>query len=80
VAWILIVVASVVALGAAMDVWVKRQALDTNWTAATADMFQNDQIRGALSLYVVNELYDNVDVQAALQQRLPSRRGDAVTR
>lgn len=74
VAWVLIVVASIIALGAAMDVWVKRQALDTNnWTAASSDMLQDDDIRSALSVYLVNELYTNVDVQARLEQRLPEQ-------
>jgi len=73
-AWVLIVVATIVALGASLDVWVKRQALDTdNWVATSSDMLENDQIREALSVYLVNELYAKVDVQARLEQRLPDQ-------
>src|SRR5215467_11133494 len=73
-AWVLIVVATVVALGASLDVWVKRQALDTdNWVATSSNMLENDQIRGALSVYLVNQLNANIDVQARLEQRLPDR-------
>src|SRR5262250_2197095 len=73
-AWVLIVVATIVALGASLDVWVKRQALDTdNWVETSSNMLENDQIREALSVYLVDQLYANVDVQARLEQRLPDQ-------
>ncbi len=70
----LIVVASIIALVAALNVWVKRQVLDTNnWTTTSSSLLENDEIRGALSVYLVNQLYTNVDVQARIQQRLPEQ-------
>lgn len=70
--WTLVVIAAVIALLAALNVWVKRQALNTdNWTNASSQLLENDQIRGALSVYLVDQLYSNVDVPAALQERLP---------
>jgi len=70
--WALVVLATVIGLAAAMNVWVKRQALSTdNFTNASAQMLENDQIRAAISVYLVNQVYENVDVSAALQQRLP---------
>jgi hypothetical protein len=70
--WTLVVIAAVIGLVAALNVWVKRQALSTdNWTNASTQLLENDQIRGALSVYLVNQLYSNVDVSGALQQRLP---------
>jgi len=70
--WVLIVLATVIALVAALNVWVKRQVLSTdNWTSASARLLENDKIRGALSVYLVNQLYSNVDVGKELQQRLP---------
>jgi hypothetical protein len=70
--WALVVLAAVIGLVAALNVWVKRQALSTdNFTSASSQLLENDQIRGALSVYLVNQLYSNVDVTAALQQRLP---------
>jgi hypothetical protein len=72
--WVLIVVATVIALVAALNIWVKRQALDTdNWTNSSAQLLQNSQIRGALSVYLVNQIYQNVDVTKELEQRLPPR-------
>jgi hypothetical protein len=70
--WVLIVIAAVVALLAALNVWVKRQALNTDhWTAASAQLLENNDIRNAISVYVVDQLYQNVDVGKALQDRLP---------
>ena len=72
--WALVVLAAVIALAAAMNVWVKRQALSTdNWTSASGQLLENDQIRQALSVYIVNQVYANVDVSARLQQRLPAQ-------
>ena len=70
--WLLIVLAAIIALVAALNVWVKRQALDTNnFTNASSQLLENDDIRNAVSVYVVNQIYDNVDVAQALEQRLP---------
>ena len=70
--WTLVVIAAVIGLVAALNVWVKRQALSTdNWTNSSAQLLENDKIRGALSVYLVDQLYAKVDVAAALEQRLP---------
>ena len=70
--FVLIVIASLIGLVSALNVWVKRQALSTdNWTSASANLLENDEIRGALSVYLVNQLYEKVDVGSALTQRLP---------
>jgi hypothetical protein len=70
--WLLIVLATVIALVSALNVWVKRQALSTDkWTEASSQLLENDDIRNALSIYLVNQLYEKVDVTAALEQRLP---------
>jgi hypothetical protein len=70
--WALIVLAAVIALAAALNVWVKRQALNTdNWTSSSTQLLENEEIRGAISVYLVNQLYENVDVGQALEERLP---------
>ena len=70
--WSLIALAAIIALVSSLTVWVKRQALDTDsWTKASAELLQNDQVREALSTYVVNELYTNGDVSGRLQESLP---------
>jgi hypothetical protein len=70
--WLLVVLATVIALVSALNVWVKRQALSTdNWTDASSQLLENDDIRNALSIYLVNQLYQQVNVTKALEQRLP---------
>jgi hypothetical protein len=70
--WTLVVIAAVIGLVAALNVWVKRQALSTdNWTNASTQLLENDQIRSALSVYIVNQAFTNVDVSQRLEQRLP---------
>jgi hypothetical protein len=70
--WLLIVLAALITLLAALNVWVKRQALSTNnFTDASSQLLENDDIRNAISVYVVNQIYENVDVSQALEQRLP---------
>src|SRR4051794_11170026 len=70
--WALVVLACVLALVAALNVWVKRQALDTNnFSSASSQLIESPEIRSAISVYLVNQLYQNVDVAQALEQRLP---------
>ena len=70
--WVLIVLAGLIGLVSALTVWAKRQALETDkWVATSSRLLEDDEIRGALSLYLVDELYTNVDVTAQLQERLP---------
>jgi hypothetical protein len=70
--WALVVLAAVIGLVAALNVWVKRQALSTdNWTNASGRLLEDPKIRGAISVYLVNQIYQNVDVSQALEQRLP---------
>lgn len=72
--WVLVCLATIIALISALNIWVKRQALDsTNWSNASARLLENDQVRGAISVYMVNQLYDNVNVAQRLEQRLPPR-------
>ena len=72
--WTLVVIATVIALVSALNVWVKRQALSSgNWANASSQLLENEKIRGALSIYLVNQIYENVDVAKALEQRLPPR-------
>src|SRR5215204_1916337 len=70
--WLLIVIAALIGLVASLNVWVKRQALNTdNWTNASSELLADPEIRSAISVYLVNQLYENVDVGQALQERLP---------
>ena len=72
--WTLVVLAAVIALVSALNIWVKRQALDTNnWTNASAQVLQDPRVRSAISVYLVDQLYQNVNVAAELEQNLPAQ-------
>ena len=73
--WTLVVVASILMLLSSLTIWVKRQALDTDaWTNASGQMLANDEIRGQLSLYLVDSLFNSADATAKIQQALPPNR------
>ena len=68
----MIVLASVIAIGASLNAWLNRQLLDTdNWVEASDEMLDDPAVRAALSTYLVNELFSYVDVSAQLEDRLP---------
>lgn len=70
--WIVIVIATVVAMGAALNSWLDRELLDTdNWVEVTDEMLRDDDVRAALSVYLVDQLFSYVDVSAQLEDRLP---------
>ena len=65
---ILLGVATFLSVVAIFALWVNRQALDTGeWTSTSVKLLQNAQIRSALSDYLVDQLYANVDVAAQLR-------------
>lgn len=71
--WTLIVVASLIAFASVLTTWVDRQMFDTaSWEEASADLIEDAQVRDAVSTYVVDELYANVDVAGGLEERLPT--------
>jgi len=70
--WVLVVLAAVIALVSALNIWVKRQALDTNnFTNASVRLLEDPEVRSAISVYLVDQLYQNVNVTAELQKELP---------
>jgi Short C-terminal domain len=70
--WTLIVLASLLGVLSIMAGWINRQLLDNHeWDKASARIVRDPTVRETLSIYLVNSLYDNVDVAAALGQRLP---------
>jgi hypothetical protein len=70
---ILLAVASLALFTGAFAVWVHRQALNTdNWKATSSELLADKQVQAALAPYLVDQLFTNVDVTGAIQQRLPS--------
>jgi hypothetical protein len=71
--WSLVVLASVVLLVSMIANWVQTELLDTNQFAdSTDEILQNQDVQEQLSIFAVDQLYANVDVQAQIEQRLPS--------
>ena len=57
---------------ASLTVWVKRQALDTdNWVEASSQLLQDDQVRHAVSVAVVDAAFQNAEASGELGSRLP---------
>lgn len=74
IAYGLVALASLLTLVVSMSVWVNRQLLDTNnWVDQSAKMLQNDEVRHALALRLVDAAYSKGDVENRLQQRLPDQ-------
>jgi hypothetical protein len=70
--WVLLVLGTVVVLVGSLTVWVKRQGLDTDsWVDTSSRLLEDDQVRGALSIYIVDELYANLDPAGTLEEQLP---------
>jgi len=71
-AWILLVLASVLTFGVAIDVWVKEQLLSTpRWVETSDKILADPRVQATLATYLVDEVYANVDVSGAIADRLP---------
>src|SRR4051812_9831682 len=70
---VLLVLAALALFTGAFAVWVHRQALNTeNWKTTSSKLLADEQVQAALAPYLVDQLFTNVDVTGAIQQRLPS--------
>ena len=70
--WVLLVLGTLVVLVGSLTVWVKRQGLDTDsWVNTSTRLLEDDEVRGALAIYIVDELYANLDPQETLEDQLP---------
>ena len=74
IAYGLVALACLLTLVVSMSVWVNRQLLDTdNWVDQSTKMLQNEDVRHALALRLVDAAYSKGDVENRLQQRLPDQ-------
>ncbi len=70
--WALVVLASVVLLVSMIANWVQTQVLDSSEFAnSTDEILQNKDVQEQLSIFAVDQLYANVNVQAQIEQKLP---------
>lgn len=68
----LVAIGSVLAFLSVFTIWVERQALDTDeWVHTSDRLIEDETIRKALSDYLVEQLYDNVDVEKEVEEKLP---------
>ena len=73
-ALVLVVLGCIVAFVAMFSVWVNRQVLNTdNWTATSSQLLEQKVIRDQVAGYLVDQLYENVDVEAEIRNALPPR-------
>jgi hypothetical protein len=70
---VLIVLAAIVGIVSVFAVWAQRQLLDQQtWSQTSEKMIENQDIQTALADYIVTEVYNNVDVEQDLADRLPT--------
>jgi Short C-terminal domain len=68
----LIVLGSILAFLSVFAIWIERQALNTNdWVETSGKLLHNAKIREAVGNYLVEQLYENVDVKKELEGILP---------
>jgi len=68
----LVILGSVLAFLSVFAIWIERQALNTDdWVSTSGRLIQNQTIRTALSNYLVDQLYENVNVEKELKDILP---------
>ena len=68
----LVVLGSVLAFLSVFAIWTERQALNTDdWVNTSGRLIQNSTIRAAVGNYLVDQLYENVDVEKELKEILP---------
>jgi hypothetical protein len=69
---VILVIATVLAIFAIFAIWANRQLLNpTNWSKTSTALLQKPTIRTALSGYLIDQLYANVDVSGQLKSGLP---------
>ena len=69
---IIIVLATVIGIVSVFALWAKRQLLETEtWTTTSEELIQDADIQSALNTFIVTAIFDNVDVEAELANRLP---------
>jgi hypothetical protein len=57
-----------------LGLWAERQALDTDqWVDTSGELLENEPVRTALGLFIVDRLFDSEEVQAQIEEVLPPR-------
>src|SRR6188472_1511584 len=73
----LVALGSLLAFLSVFAIWVERQALNTDdWVQTSDKLIQDQTIRAALSDYLVDQLYANVDLEKEFEDKLPGETKD----
>jgi putative oligomerization/nucleic acid binding protein len=68
----MVVLASILLVVSVLALWIQRTALDTDtYSQTSSEVLQQPAVQQALSTYMVDQLYANVDVQGQLAAKLP---------
>jgi hypothetical protein len=69
---VLIGIGTLLAFLAIFALWANRQLLDTdNWTDTSSQLLEDDDIRSQMSIFLVDQLYANVDVEERFAEAFP---------
>jgi hypothetical protein len=69
---IVLVIATILTIFAFLTIWANRQVLSTDqWTDTSTQLLEKPAVRTALANYLVDTLFNNIDVQAELENNLP---------
>ena len=70
----LLVIGTLLWTGLGFGVWANRQALDTdNWVDTSSNLLENDEIRTAIGLFIIDRLYNSDEVATQIETVLPPR-------
>jgi hypothetical protein len=71
---VLLVLATLLTTAFGFSLWAKRQALDTNhWVDTSSALLEDEDIRQAIGLFIIDRLYQSDEVEARLEEVLPPR-------
>jgi Short C-terminal domain len=70
----ILALATVLSVFAIFAIWANRQLMNpTNWARTSTALLQKPTIRSAVSSYLIDQLYANVDIEGELKSGLPKQ-------
>jgi len=70
----LLVIGTLLWTALGLGVWANRQALNTdNWVDTSGKLLEDDEIRTAVGLFIIDRLYNSDEVAAEIEKVLPPR-------
>ena len=70
----ILALATLLAVLAIFAIWANRQLLNpSHWANTSTELLQKSTIRAALSSYLIDQLYANVDISGEIKSGLPTR-------